>query len=139
MKKITFSALLLASAVCFAQPSELLESARQGDAAAQSILGAMFSLGQGVAKNDAEAVQWYRRAAEQGDASAQLVLGGLLSQGKGVAQNYEEGYFWLLLAGAHLEDGRRLRDLVQTRLSASQVAKVQAQAAAWKPKQANPR
>ena len=170
MKKITFSALLLASAVCFAQPAALLESAKQGDASAQSNLGVMlkegrgvakndaeavrwfrraaeqgnasaqFNLGamliqgQGVAQNDAEAVQWFRRAAQQGDASAQSNLGAMLAQGEGVAQNDEQAYFWFLLAGAHLEQGRAGRNFVQKRLSASQVTKLQAQAAAWKPK-----
>ena len=35
-------------------------------------LGVMYSDGQGVPQNDAEAVRWYRLAAEQGHAEAQF-------------------------------------------------------------------
>lgn len=90
MKKITFSALPLASVVCFAQPAALLKSTKQGDAEAQLKLGFMFRQGQGVAQNDAEAARWYQRSAEQGHASAQLNLGFNLSQGQGVVQNNEQ-------------------------------------------------
>jgi hypothetical protein len=37
--------------------------AEQGDATAQYDLGIMYFLGQGVAKNPAEAANWFRRAA----------------------------------------------------------------------------
>ncbi len=35
----------------------------QGDAAAQTYLGVMYQIGQGVPQNHAEAVRWYRKAA----------------------------------------------------------------------------
>ena len=38
----------------------------KGEAWAQSNLGFMYSQGQGVKKNDAEAVKWFRLAAAQG-------------------------------------------------------------------------
>jgi TPR repeat protein len=44
----------------------------QGFAVAQFNLGVMYSDGQGVPQNDAEAVRWYRLAAEQGHAGAQF-------------------------------------------------------------------
>jgi hypothetical protein len=40
--------------------------AEQGDAKAQYSLGAAYALGEGVAKDSAEAVKWYRKAADQG-------------------------------------------------------------------------
>lgn len=43
--------------------------AEQGDATAQSFLGEMYGNGQGVAKDEQQAVTWYRKAAEQGGAS----------------------------------------------------------------------
>ncbi len=49
--------------------------AEQGDARAQSNLGAMYLNGQGVEQDYAEAVKWYRLAAEQGHAGAQYNLG----------------------------------------------------------------
>jgi len=51
--------------------------AQQGMAAAQHNLGVMYSQGQGVARNDAEAVKWYCKAADQGYALGQRNLGSL--------------------------------------------------------------
>ncbi len=42
--------------------------AKQGDADAQYNLVIMYSSGEGVPQDYAEAVRWYRKAAEQGDA-----------------------------------------------------------------------
>jgi TPR repeat protein len=41
--------------------------AEQGNGAAQANLGSMYHNGQGVPKDDAQAVKWYRLAAEQGN------------------------------------------------------------------------
>ncbi len=41
-------------------------------------LGAMYSSGQGVAHDDAEAVYWIRKAAEAGDPGSALTLSGLM-------------------------------------------------------------
>jgi TPR repeat protein len=46
-------------------------AAEQGDKKAQSLLGAIYCEGSGVAKNYVEAVGWWKLAAAQGDASAQ--------------------------------------------------------------------
>jgi TPR repeat protein len=51
------------------------ERAAQGEAAAQTILGAMYHEGQSVPQNYAEAFKWYRRAAAQGKAAAQFNVG----------------------------------------------------------------
>ena len=45
---------------------EFLPLAQQGNATAQSFLGAMYSAGRGVLQDDTVAMQWYHRAAEQG-------------------------------------------------------------------------
>ena len=45
--------------------------AEQGDAVAQSNLGAMYYNGQGVSQDYKTALKWYTLAAEQGDVSAQ--------------------------------------------------------------------
>ncbi|MRH77720.1 sel1 repeat family protein [Spiribacter sp. C176] len=65
---------------------------------AQYNLGLMYSHGQGVAQDYAEAARWYRLAAEQGDVDAQLNLGVLYVQGQGVAQDYAEAVRWYRLA-----------------------------------------
>ena len=48
----------------------------------------MYAEGKGVPENDAEAVQWFRRAAGQGYVSAQGSLGAMYADGEGVPRNY---------------------------------------------------
>ncbi len=72
--------------------------AERGDAVAQYSVGRMYRSGQGVARDDKEAVKWYRRAAEQGDAFAQYNLGVAYANEKGVPRNDKEAVKWLRLA-----------------------------------------
>ena len=65
---------------------------------AQTVLGLMYSSGLRVARDDAEAVRWYRLAAEQGNATAQTALGDMYSSGRGVAQDDAEAVRWYRLA-----------------------------------------
>ena len=67
-------------------------------AGAQFNLGIMYKKGQGVAQNNTEALQWYRKAADQGHSNAQFSLGVIYHQGRGVQQNYTEALRWLLKA-----------------------------------------
>ena len=64
--------------------------AEQGDASAQSNLGLMYDLGEGVPQDDKQAVKWYRLAAEQGDAEAQFNLGVMYYSGYGVPKDDKE-------------------------------------------------
>jgi TPR repeat protein len=50
-------------------------------------LGELFEAGQGVPRDEAQAANWYRRAAEQGYANAQYNLAALYAVGKGVPLN----------------------------------------------------
>ena len=63
-------------------PSQLFEQnkadAENGSANAQNNLGIFYRDGQGVPKDEVEAVNWFREAAEQNNASAQCNLGDLL-------------------------------------------------------------
>lgn len=68
--------------------------AEAGDANAQYNLGAMYSDGLGVPKNDAEAVRWYRMAAEQGHAEAQAALALKFYAGSGVPRDYAQAASW---------------------------------------------
>jgi TPR repeat protein len=72
--------------------------AAKGDAIAQSYLGLMYGLGEGVAKDDKEAVKWYRLSAEQGFGLAQFSLGYAYQVGRGVAQDYREAIKWYRLS-----------------------------------------
>jgi TPR repeat protein len=90
--------------------------AEKGHAGAQFSLGRMSEVGQGVPKDDKDAVKWYRRAAEQGNADAQLSLGWVYSEGQGVPKDDRESAKWLLLAAkqglarAQFDLGRRYED-----------------------------
>jgi uncharacterized protein len=75
--------------------------AEQGDADAQFHLGVMYESGQGVLRNDAEAIKWYRKAAEQDDAVAQFNLGVMYAKGQGVSPNHAEAALWYRLAADH--------------------------------------
>ena len=73
---------------------EFLKAAEQGDATAQFNLGVMYDKGEGVTRDYAEAVRWYRRAAAQGHARAQFNLGLKYAKGEGVTRNYAEAVRW---------------------------------------------
>ncbi len=61
---------------------------------AQVRIGYMYSNGQGVSQDYAEAFRWYRRAAEQGNALGQISLGIMYEAGQGVNQDYAEAVRW---------------------------------------------
>ncbi len=78
-------------------PKEIAErrsKAEKGDAVAQFLLGYNYVSGQGVPKDDAEAVKWFRKAADQGDAGAQDSLGRLYGNGQGVPKDETEAVKW---------------------------------------------
>ena len=83
---------------CETHESDDLEGVRylaeQGNMKAQYILGLMYNLGEGVKKDNKEAVRWYRKAAEQGHADAQYNLGAAYGNGEGVEQDYREAARW---------------------------------------------
>ena len=68
----------------------------------------MYAVGQGVERNDAIAVSWYRRAAEQGDRRGQFNLGVMYRAGRGVPQDYATALSWFQrLADAGNASGER--------------------------------
>ncbi len=72
--------------------------ADQGDASAQYNLGVMYANGQGVPKDDVQAVKWFRLAADQGQATAQYNLGFMYDNGRGVPKDYVQAVKWYRLA-----------------------------------------
>ncbi|WP_397579386.1 tetratricopeptide repeat protein [Sphingorhabdus sp.] len=68
--------------------------AEAGGLLAQTYLGFMYILGEGVPKDDAAAVSWSRKAAEQGVAQAQNNLGTMYYNGAGVTQDYTIAVSW---------------------------------------------
>ena len=74
--------------------SELVKKAEAGDAKAQFNLGVCYANGNGVAKDEKEAVKWYTKSAEQGNATAQYNLGVCNYNGIGVGKDEKEAVKW---------------------------------------------
>ena len=72
----------------------LLPLADRGVVKAQVNLGIMYASGHGVAKNDAEAVKWFKKAADQGDLFAQHNLGVMHEEGRGIRQDRAKAAEW---------------------------------------------
>lgn len=72
----------------------LRTQAAQGDAKAQTNLGQMYDLGEGVPQNYAQARHWWERAAAQGNATAQFFLGMQYGLGRGVPKDYVQERQW---------------------------------------------
>jgi TPR repeat protein len=73
---------------------ETKAKAERGEAKEQYLVGSMYFRGEGVAKDEAEAVSWYRKAAEQNHAIAQGMLGSMYEFGAGVTKDYAEAMKW---------------------------------------------
>ena len=114
----------------------LLRSAEQGHAHAQSRLGVAYSEGEGVAKDAAKAVEWWRKAAEQGHAHAQSRLGVAYSEGEGVAKDVVLAYAWMNLAAAQEDDVKKLaidaRDYYEITMTKQQLQEAQRLSSQWK-------
>ena len=76
----------------------------------------MYAEGKGVAKDRAEALKWYRKAAEEGSSLAQNVLGIAYKDGNGVAKDRAEALKWFTKAAEQgNEDAKKgLRSLGAT-------------------------
>jgi TPR repeat protein len=76
-----------------------------------------------VAKDQVEAVKWFRKAAEQNFAPAQYNLNVCYYNGKGVAKDYVEAYEWLLLAARQGdEDAKKNITELERKLTPEQLA-----------------
>ena len=100
--------------------------AAQGTATAQSNLGVMYAIGEGVPEDAAEAVRWFRLAAEQGYAPAQLNLGVMYAIGEGVPEDDVTAYAWLNIAAAQGQSSANEgKEQVAKHMTQSQVVKAQ--------------
>ncbi len=78
---------------------------------------------------DAQAVQWYRKAAEQGFARAQFNLGVMYRKGQGVTKNDVRAYVWFSAAAAQGNStASKSLDLLEKLMTPEQIAKAQQEA-----------
>jgi len=114
MRSFIFTALVFAAcAPCFAGPLEegksaydrrdfakalqiWLPLAEGGDAEAQDRVALLFEKGEGVPKEEAKAVVWFRKSAEQGNADAEANLGGMYFLGSGgLPRDMAQALIWM--------------------------------------------
>ena len=93
---------------------ELAKQAEAGDATSQCALGNFNYFGNGVPKDEKEAVKWYIKSAEQGEARAQCELGFCYANGEGVAKDEKEAVKWWTKA-AEQGDALAKKSLTQYR------------------------
>jgi TPR repeat protein len=75
-----------------------LPAAQDGNARAQTGLGIMYRLGDGVPKDSERALHWFQLAAFQDEDQAELYLGAMLLQGIGTSRNVVESVKWTRLS-----------------------------------------
>lgn len=80
--------------------ADVKKKAEAGYAKDQLFLARMYYNGDGVAKDDAKAAEWYQKAAVQGNAFAQYKLGVMYDQGEGVARDASKAVEWWQKAAA---------------------------------------
>jgi TPR repeat protein len=73
---------------------EFQTAAKNGHADSQFNLGLMYEQGIGTAKNESQAVAWYRESAIQGNSAAQFNLGVLYENGRGTKVDFAEANKW---------------------------------------------
>jgi len=87
-----------------------------------------------VAKDEVEAVVWYRKAAEQNYADAQYNLSACYARGEGVTKDYVEAYKWVLVAAAQgFEPAKKKMTKLERQLTRAQLAEGQKRAGDFKP------
>lgn len=75
--------------------------AERGDVDAAYNLAVIHQAGDGVVRDYAQALRWYRVAAERDDRTAQYQLGMMYLRGDGVAADAQEAHRWFTLRRAH--------------------------------------
>ncbi len=73
---------------------EITPLAKAGHADAQHLLGLMFYMGRGVARDYRQAMHWHRKAADQGKPDAQYVVGAMYYTGNAVDTDPRQAVSW---------------------------------------------
>jgi len=111
---------------------DLRKLAGQGEADAQWQMGVRYHNGEGVPRDDAQAMQWFLRAAEQGHVTAQATLGAYYWAGRGVPQDLSKAYFWSAIALAQGDENSKSRlEGLASQMTQAQVSAARQQAEVW--------
>ena len=79
---------------------EIAPLAKSGHVDAQHLLGLMYYMGRGVARDYRQAMSWHRKAADRGKADAQYVVGAMYYTGNAVPQDHKLAVEWFRKAAA---------------------------------------
>jgi TPR repeat protein len=83
-------------------------------------------------RDEKEAARWFTSAAEHGNVAAQSKLGQLYWVGRGVPTSLNQAYFWTVLARAAGQEGSKtLAPMMASRMTSSQRAAIEREAADW--------
>ncbi len=78
---------------------QLQPAARSGNAEAEELIGVMYAMGLGVARDDIRAFEWYLRASMKGHPGAQSGVGWYYEVGRGMpAPDLVRAYMWYVLS-----------------------------------------
>ncbi len=114
-----------------AEYQALLRRAQDGEADAQHQLGAALENGDfDRQKDEAQAAQWYRKAAEQGHPAAQLRLARMCEDGTGVPQDKAEAAEWYRKA-AEQDNAEAQKALARMYHAGDGIPRDMAQAVHW--------
>ena len=99
---VALAALSVALCASAAEPTlaEIQEKANKGDANAQFDVAQRYASGKDVAKDEAQALAWFKKAAGQGHTKAEVSLGSIYAHGFGVPADFVESIRWYRLAAA---------------------------------------
>lgn len=101
--------------------------ARSGNADAEELIGVMYALGLGVARDDERAFEWYLRASMKGHPGAQSGIGWYYEVGRGMpAPDLVRAYLWYALSaiGGDVDAPDSLEELTP-RMTAEERARAQ--------------
>jgi len=111
---------------------KLQPMAEQGNADAQLRLGLMYREGNGVPKDDKQAVAWLSKAAEQGQVEAQENLGFSYAKGLGVERDWVQAGKWFSIAAASgKESAINNQKVVEVHMQPDNIAEAKALAKEW--------
>lgn len=112
---------------------EFVPLAEKGHGLSQFYLGLLYGFGDGVKKDLAEAVRWWRLASVQGNIAAQSNLGFMYKYGNGVTKDPVAAYMWSKIAA---EGGatyaRENLGVFAEGLTKADIAKAERLAKAWR-------
>jgi hypothetical protein len=110
--------------------AELQRLANHGDADAQWQMGIRCHAS--YPPDDAQAMQWFERAADQGYVAAQATLGAYYWAGRGVPSDLSKAYMWSAIAFAGGDQNSKIRlEGLASVMTRAQVSAARQQAEAW--------